>query len=321
MPRTLIACFLLIVICCKCSDHDLTTDTYYEGEKIEGLEFFYPLWMPPTSSTYPKISPDGTKLVFVLPVILESPDPWGIYVYDLATKQISLLAAESFAPDWSPDGKWIVYNTIGKRIFKVRPDGSDLTQLTFSGSKLGPVFNMDGSKIAFRKTLEDAEGSGGIWIISSEGLNEEFIYDQSSVEDWNPIDLNEVIGLRNANTSPIQVVFKIINTSNKIQKRILNPPGSHDNRIVQYSPDGTRLVYANETGIWVMNADGTEAKHILPSYLLGSAYLSNEKKPGLHCYSPSWHPDGRHIIYEHFDVTRSNYNAQGLEVEGKLSFY
>ncbi|TMF93251.1 MAG: hypothetical protein E6I04_15440 [Chloroflexi bacterium] len=34
--------------------------------------------------------------------------------------------------DWSPDGRWIVFERKGSdaQLFAVRPDGSDLTQLT-----------------------------------------------------------------------------------------------------------------------------------------------------------------------------------------------
>jgi len=59
-------------------------------------------------------------------------------------------------PDWSPDGKWIAFHSASAppresiNIFKVRSDGSQLTQLTFfNGKNYSPRWSPDGRKLAY----------------------------------------------------------------------------------------------------------------------------------------------------------------------------
>src|SRR4029077_18471031 len=58
-------------------------------------------------------------------------------------------------PNWSPDGKWIVFDSdLAEKgnldVYKMRPDGSQLTQLTNLPSLDAlPAFSPDGKKIAF----------------------------------------------------------------------------------------------------------------------------------------------------------------------------
>lgn len=40
------------------------------------------------------------------------------------------------APNWTPDGKYLVYNAHGK-LYKIAPDGSTEPQMISTGSKIG----------------------------------------------------------------------------------------------------------------------------------------------------------------------------------------
>lgn len=56
------------------------------------------------------------------------------------------------SPSWSPDGKWIVYGSF-LDIFKVRPDGSDVTLITKDAGH--PTWSPDGSMIAYAAIRSD----------------------------------------------------------------------------------------------------------------------------------------------------------------------
>ena len=61
-------------------------------------------------------------------------------------------------------------------------------------------------------------------------------------------------------------------------RRLTSGPGNEEH--AYWSPDGTRIVYSVNTGIWVMKADGSGKVH------LGEGG------------SPCWSPDGKQILYE-----------------------
>jgi TolB protein len=87
------------------------------------------------SAGFPRWSPDGTRIVFGASTHGE---PASIYWLTLGedtphrvTVNVPGLQWDGF-PDWSPDGSWIVFERNGNdaQLFAVRPDGTDLTQLT-----------------------------------------------------------------------------------------------------------------------------------------------------------------------------------------------
>src|ERR1039457_5832343 len=66
-----------------------------------------------------------------------------IRIADLAAHQSRILAGEGSneQPSWSPDGKWVAFqsNRSGNwQIYRMRVDGTDLLQLTFDGANKDP---------------------------------------------------------------------------------------------------------------------------------------------------------------------------------------
>jgi Tol biopolymer transport system component len=81
----------------------------------------------------PKWSPSGSQIV-VSGLNYENEEPLIILLIDPHT-MLSRVLAFGEQPEWSPDGEWIAFvafseDTESNDIFIIRPDGSDLTQIT-----------------------------------------------------------------------------------------------------------------------------------------------------------------------------------------------
>ncbi|MDR1187843.1 MAG: hypothetical protein LBK95_10380 [Bifidobacteriaceae bacterium] len=87
------------------------------------------------------VSPDGAFLTFIGGPELATLAPYNIYTFELGTgalKQITDSDRRHDGAEYSPDGAWIYFNSernserIGHcQLFRMRPDGSEITQLTF----------------------------------------------------------------------------------------------------------------------------------------------------------------------------------------------
>jgi len=125
-----------------------------EFDPVRGAVVGEPEWITRGSRRWanPAPSPDGEHVVFYSLV-----QPEGhLYVMRAdgtgRPRQLTGDSAQERVPRWSPDGSWIAaFSDRGGRlqIWKIRPDGSGLTQLTDAPSHLAyPVWSPDGSRMA-----------------------------------------------------------------------------------------------------------------------------------------------------------------------------
>ena len=68
--------------------------------------------------------------------------------------QITTGAKSAVEPDFSPDGKRIVFARLGSGIFRMNPDGSGLRRLTSGPRDIYPVWSRDGKRIAFLRPFK-----------------------------------------------------------------------------------------------------------------------------------------------------------------------
>lgn len=92
------------------------------------------------------------------------------------------LGGTAIHPQWSPDGQWIAFTWYGPvdfgEIFIVKPDGTQLTQLTSSPTtdENQPTWSPDSKRIAFLR-------NGDIWIMKRDGTGVTNVTNSATAED------------------------------------------------------------------------------------------------------------------------------------------
>lgn len=141
---------------------------------------------------YPRWSPDGSQFVYFRDPF-ENGKPTGTALFVInadGSGERRLTDPANFAgmPDWSPDGKWIVFDTFGltefnfepkvSNLYRIHPDGTGLEQLTFNTSTdlraTQPHYTPDGKWIIFtavqRSTnSQERRSDRSLWVIPAEG--------------------------------------------------------------------------------------------------------------------------------------------------------
>jgi len=115
----------------------------------------------------PAVSPDGTRIAFV------SDRGGSPQIYIMRTdgsdvRRVTFEGSYNTSPSWSPSGDRIVFSCRkGKnQICMIKPDGTDLAQLTDIGNNEDPSFSPDGRYITFSS---DRDRTRGIYIMRANG--------------------------------------------------------------------------------------------------------------------------------------------------------
>jgi tol-pal system beta propeller repeat protein TolB len=141
----------------------------------------------PSFDAFPEWSPDGTQIAFTSDrMALDD-----IYVMDAdGSNQTRVTKGKKIdeRPDWSPDGTTIAFSRDGNDIWSVAPDGTGLTQITFTDKRdeFAPTYSPDGTKIAFDRVT--SSGRVGVWIMNADGTgaSQRTLGLQDFFPDWGP---------------------------------------------------------------------------------------------------------------------------------------
>lgn len=241
--------------------------------------------------------------------------PWALAAVGLAV--VLTTVAHPAAPEDGPGVIVFSSNRSGPwRIWTVRPDGGDLTELSKAGPDehdVDPVFSPDGKQILFSSTRG---GTVGVWRMSADGSRPERICDGDQA-DWSPDAASIVLRRKERLYTRRLTSGKETSISPEDWPHPSGPAWSPDGRSIafacrwdagnaiyvvaaeggeptkvydrkgacepRWSPDGKRLVYETETHVAAVNPDGK--KNRLVTWF-----------GGVQRY-PQWSPDGKSIVF------------------------
>jgi dipeptidyl aminopeptidase/acylaminoacyl peptidase len=184
-------------------------------------------------------------------------------------------------PDWSPDGRRIVYASMPARcqkpgcqydLYAIGRDGKSRIRLTKTPQdERDPDWSPDGSRIAYIRWGDDGPR---VWAMRADGTGQRRLTDDPGLApDWSP-DGKRLLYLHvGISNRPLYT----INADGSARQRLGN---INVVRFARWSPDGTSIALSAHDAIWIVNADGGGLHRIRQS----GAY-------------PSWSPDSRHLLF------------------------
>lgn len=205
---------------------------------------------------FPSWSPDGNEIVFQTGTDEGDQE---LAIVNLNSGKIRFLTnndCDDFNPVWSPDGKWIAFHSLcnspnpqkARNIFKIRPDGTQRTQLTYDNEFYNwfPAWSPDGRKITFSS---NRSGSYYIYVMNADGSGLTRLQ-PGCVSAFSPDGSQIVYGTYCTDTDVLHVM-----NADGSNPHTLTPKGV-ECKNPSWSPDGTRLAFqvkmGNRFAIYVM---------------------------------------------------------------------
>jgi Tol biopolymer transport system component len=241
----------------------------------------------------PYLSPDGKKVAFIT---YDRFLNGNIFIADVDGKNLRQLTKYGDDPfekrdpveqrvgvldyglTFSPDGRTVLYisEELGtKDIFAINVDGTGKKRLTdFNGWEEEPVFLAGGEKILF--TAEISRESG-IWIMNADGSGKEKapVPDYAELKAVSPdgkkivaFGIYRAAGIGFSRLEEAAYVAALDGSSRfKIAERVAMMSVWHPSHTqISFSPDGKKVIYVIDTGIWIIDADGRGEKNLTPGW-------------------------------------------------------
>jgi TolB protein len=237
------------------SEQDLIILSLMDGRNTH-LFAYQPQTLPltritggPWDNITPSLSPDGTRLAFSS----NRNGYWNLYILELNNGKISQLT-DSFdydgAPSWSPDGRWIAFESYSRE----DGDGLDIFILSTEGEQepirltdnpaanFSPAWSPLGRQIAF---ISHRTGEPEVWIAELDKVGEERFWNASQnpgakekYQTWSP-DGKQLAwsAEQNGYHNLFIIDLEDVNGPNRIKPV---PGGSGDRPV--WSPDGQTLL-------------------------------------------------------------------------------
>jgi TolB protein len=201
------------------------------------------------------------------------------------------------SPDWSPDGKWIAFDTWrtnedlqAAQVAVIRADGTDARDL---GPGAMPSWSPDGTQLV----CHTYNSPQTIVVMNAGGTGRETILNHWGSPRWSPR------GDRIASVSP-EGTIALFDLSTGLERAIFHGPYSLWQGF-SISPDGLRFCFGDsQGGIGLATLDERTMQ-------AGVRWLV---KGGL-CYHSSWAPDGKRVVFAWQRSEQHKYQLYVMDVD------
>jgi Tol biopolymer transport system component len=183
---------------------------------------------------------------------------------------------------------------MGPNIYSMKPDGSDLKQLTNVGQNTAAGFqswSFDGKQLVLTEVPPNAPPE--LWLMNADGTDQHLVFDDGNFQDWAPSfspDNSLIIFTRCQPTWPAFTTSCAIYSVKPDGTRLA--PVTHFSPAVNeweanYSPDGKFISFEAfglggfSAAVWLMNPDGSEIHRIT--------------KPAPCASDANWSPDTKKV--------------------------
>jgi Tol biopolymer transport system component len=230
----------------------------------------------------PVWSPDGRWIAFFRPNLLGG-DGAGIYVVSAnGRSRVRRVTRLTGVPAWSPDGRWIAFAVDSGRIYRVRPDGSDLRLITRYGS--GNVeWSPSGKRLSFtrlvdvrsrRQSAPAPRERGEVDVVDADGRNLHRVTNKdedAGAASWSPDGtLIAFVSRKRGLAGRCGSAAIEVTRADGRRRRRVTPYGPAYVSL-SWSPDGKSIAFVNEprcgyaaTAVSVAAADGGGTRVLTP---------------------------------------------------------
>jgi Tol biopolymer transport system component len=299
--RLLVGLFLFITVCSTAFSQ---RDPVLQQIKVPHRYYYREMYLPQltTGASAAAWSSDSSALVYSMAGSL-----WKQKLDSTIAEQLTAGAGYDYQPDWSPDGRWIIYASYVKdaiELWTLDLATKQSRQVTLGGAvNVEPRFSPDGRRVAFVSTsfkghfhifigdFRDGELTN-VQRVTGETRSDLSRYYYSDIDhEINPTwsrDGKELLFVSNHGHMYGTGGFWRMKMEPNAEPHEIHYEETAWKSRPEFSPDGKRMVYASYLGgqwhqLWVMPAHGGDA------FPISYGEFDN--------VNPRWSPDGERIAF------------------------